>query len=239
MSRLSVNLNKVALIRNARGGNLPDLLQMALFCEKHGAEGITVHPRPDERHVTEIDVYLLAKNVTTEFNVEGYPDRRFLDMMKKARPAQATLVPDPPEALTSDHGWNTIKYKNMLTDVTAELKSYGIRVSVFTDPDAQMIEEAKSCGVDRIELYTGPYAAHYHADRVKAIKPYIEAARVAKQLDLGINAGHDLNLDNLAYLKQQIPAIDEVSIGQAIVSDALLIGFPEAIKKYKHLLINN
>jgi pyridoxine 5-phosphate synthase len=232
MTRLSVNINKIATLRNARGGNNPDVIKTALDCERFGAEGITVHPRPDERHIRYSDVIELKKVVTTEFNIEGYPDERYMKLVLETKPAQATLVPDGPDAITSNAGWDTIKHKTLLTDIVRELKSYGVRVSVFVDPVITMVEGAKAIGADRIELYTEPYAAHYHQNREAAIKPYIEAAKVAHQLGLGINAGHDLDLNNLKYLHNSIPHLDEVSIGHALICDALYFGLENTIQLY-------
>lgn len=232
MTRLSVNINKIATLRNARGGNNPDVIKTALDCERFGAEGITVHPRPDERHIRYSDVIELKKVVTTEFNIEGYPDERYLKLVRDTKPAQATLVPDGPDAITSNAGWDTIKNKTLLTNIVRELKSYGVRVSLFVDPVTAMVEGAKAIGADRIELYTEPYAAHYHQNREAAIKPYIEAAKVAHQLGLGINAGHDLDLNNLKYLHENILHLDEVSIGHALICDALYLGLENTIQLY-------
>ncbi|HNR74568.1 MAG: pyridoxine 5''-phosphate synthase [Bacteroidetes bacterium OLB12] len=238
MTRLSVNINKIATLRNARGGNNPDVIKTALDCERFGAEGITVHPRPDERHIRYSDVLELKKVVTTEFNIEGYPDERYLKLIRETKPAQATLVPDGPDAITSNAGWDTIKHKGLLTDLVREIKSYGVRVSVFVDPVITQVEGAKTIGADRIELYTEPYAAHYHQNREAAVKPYMEAANVAHQLGLGINAGHDLDLHNLNYLHQSIPHLDEVSIGHALICDALYFGLENTIQLYLRQLKN-
>ncbi|GIL21991.1 MAG: pyridoxine 5'-phosphate synthase [Bacteroidota bacterium] len=238
MTRLSVNINKIATLRNARGGNNPDVIKTALDCERFGAEGITVHPRPDERHIRYSDVLELKKVVTTEFNIEGYPDERYLKLIRETKPAQATLVPDGPDAITSNAGWDTIKHKSLLTDLVREIKSYGVRVSVFVGPVITQVEGAKTIGADRIELYTEPYAAHYHQNREAAIKPYMEAANVAHQLGLGINAGHDLDLHNLNYLHQSIPHLDEVSIGHALICDALYFGLENTIQLYLRQLKN-
>ena len=232
MTRLSVNINKVATLRNARGGNNPDVIKVARDCEKFGAQGITVHPRPDERHIKYNDVLALSKTVTTEFNIEGYPDRRFIDLVKLVKPAQATLVPDPPDAVTSNTGWDTIKHQVFLTEVIEEIRADGIRVSIFLNPDTALVASAALTGADRIELYTEPYASHYHSDRTKAIKPYMETAQAAKGEGLGINAGHDLDLSNLAFLIRQIPDIDEVSIGHALICDALYYGLENTIQMY-------
>ncbi|MEP4535109.1 MAG: pyridoxine 5'-phosphate synthase [Cyclobacteriaceae bacterium] len=236
MTKLSVNINKIATLRNARGGNNPNVVKTAVDCEKFGAEGITVHPRPDERHITYQDVLDLKEVVTTEFNIEGYPDARFMEIIERVQPEQATLVPDGPDVLTSCAGWDTVKNKAKLTDIIAELKSHGARVSVFVDPDINMIEGAKEVGADRIELYTEPYAAHYHQDKEKAVSNYVLAAQTASDLGLGLNAGHDLDLHNLAYLKAQIPNLDEVSIGHALICDALYYGLENVIQMYKRKL---
>lgn len=232
MTRLSVNINKIATLRNARGGNNPDVIKAAQDCERFGAEGITVHPRPDERHIRFADVIELKKIVTTEFNIEGYPDERYLQLIRETKPAQATLVPDGPDAITSNAGWDTIKNEKFLRDIIAQIKKEGVRVSVFVDPVVGMVEGAKKVGADRIELYTEPYAANFHRNKEEAIKPYIEAAAAAYKLGLGINAGHDLDLDNLRYLKTSIPHLDEVSIGHALISDALYLGLENTIQLY-------
>ncbi len=232
MTKLSVNINKIATLRNARGGNNPDVVKVALDCERFGSQGITVHPRPDERHIRYKDVTNLKKVISTEFNIEGYPDGRFMELVKLTRPAQATLVPDPPQAITSNAGWDTIANKTQLTEVVAQLKSWGVRVSIFVDPDSKMVEGAKAVGADRVELYTEPYASHYHKNREEAIKPYIIAAKKADELGLGLNAGHDLDLDNLQYLHQNLPNLDEVSIGHALICDALYYGLENTIQMY-------
>lgn len=232
MTRLSVNINKIATLRNARGGNNPDVIQTALDCERFGAEGITVHPRPDERHIRYADVIELKKVVTTEFNIEGYPDARYLTLIRETKPAQATLVPDGPDAITSNAGWDTVKHERFLQEIIVEIKSYGVRVSVFVDPTTSMVEGAKKTGADRIELYTEPYASHYHLNKEASIKPYIEAARVATAAGLGINAGHDLDLHNLKFLKTSLPHLDEVSIGHALICDALYLGLENTIQLY-------
>ncbi len=236
MTKLSVNVNKIATIRNARGGNNPNLLQVALDCERFGADGITVHPRPDERHIRHQDVIDLSKCITTELNVEGYPDRRFVELVKKIRPTQATLVPDPPDVLTSNAGWDTITHQDFLKEIIAEIHSFGVRVSIFIAPEVDMIEAATTTGTDRIELYTGGYASQYHQDRKKAIAPYVSAARRAQELGLGINAGHDLDLDNLRYIKEQIPFLNEVSIGHALICDALYYGLENTVQMYQRRL---
>lgn len=236
MTKLSVNINKIATIRNARGANNPNLVQVALDAERFGAQGITVHPRPDERHIRYQDVLDLSKVVTTEFNIEGYPDKRYLEMVKLVKPAQATLVPDPPEAITSNTGWDTIAHQSMLQDIVAELKESGCRVSIFINPEIKYFEPAKETGADRVELYTEPYASQYPSDREKAVKPYVEVANLAKELGLGLNAGHDLDLENLAFLKHSIPFLDEVSIGHALVCDALYYGLENTIQMYRRRL---
>jgi pyridoxine 5-phosphate synthase len=232
MTRLSVNINKVALLRNSRGSNLPDLLQVAKDCEAFGAQGITVHPRPDQRHVRYDDIAPLKAVVTTEFNMEGNPIREFMDLVLANRPHQCTLVPDAPDQLTSDAGWDTVNQGDYLREITRELQHHGIRVSVFLDPVVEMVEGAKKAGVDRIEFYTGPYAHQFHKDRVAAVKAYTEAAHVANALALGINAGHDLNLDNLRYFREHCPQLLEVSIGHALIADALYYGLSNTIKMY-------
>ena len=236
MTKLSVNINKIATIRNARGGNTPNVEKVAIDCERFGAAGITVHPRPDERHITGKDVADLAKLVTTEFNIEGYPDGRFMELIKTYRPAQATLVPDPPHVLTSNAGWDTEAHLEQLTSIIAQLKSYGVRTSIFVDTNLKNIEYAAKTGVDRIELYTGPYAETFYTDKEKAIAPFVIAANLAHELGMGINAGHDLNQDNLRYFKENIPHLAEVSIGHALISDALYLGLENTIQRYTHLL---
>jgi len=232
MTRLSVNVNKIATLRNARGGNNPDLVKVALDCEKFGAQGITVHPRPDERHIRYQDVFDLKKVVTTEFNIEGNPDKRYMDIIEKARPAQATLVPDAPDVLTSNAGWDTLKNQDFLVETIKQIKSWGIRTSIFIDPDIAMIEGAARVGTDRIELYTENYASTYFKNREQALAPYSKAAGIAKDLGLGINAGHDLDLNNLRFLREKIPFLDEVSIGHALICDALYYGLDNTIKLY-------
>ncbi|OOG69366.1 pyridoxine 5'-phosphate synthase [Algoriphagus sp. A40] len=236
MTKLSVNINKIATLRNARGANNPDVVKVALDCERFGSQGITVHPRPDERHIRYQDVLNLAKVVTTEFNIEGYPDQRFMQLIRAVKPAQATLVPDPPDAITSNSGWDTITHQSMLRDIVAELHEIGTRVSIFIDPVAKFFEPAKLTGTDRVELYTEPYAAHYHQNRKKAVAPYVEVAKIAKELGLGLNAGHDLDLHNLAFLAQSIPHLEEVSIGHALVCDALYFGLENTIQMYRRQL---
>lgn len=236
MTKLSVNINKVATIRNSRGGNIPDLVQVAIDCQKFGANGITIHPRPDERHITYADVFDLQTKITTEFNIEGNPNQKFVTLIERIRPNQVTLVPDADNALTSDAGWNTVMHKDFLTDVVAEFKAIGVRTSIFVDPSIEMIGMVADIGADRIELYTGPYAEKYSKNREEAVAPYVAAAEFAKKLGLGINAGHDLNLDNLNYLYKNIPWLKEVSIGHSLISDALYYGLENTIKAYKKCL---
>lgn len=232
MTKLSVNINKIATIRNARGGNNPDVVKTALAIETFGAQGITVHPRPDERHIRYADVYELKPLLSTEFNIEGYPEKKFIELVKKTKPAQVTLVPDAPDAITSNAGWDTVKHFELLKEITQEFKNEGIRVSIFVDPVAEMVEGAAKIGADRVELYTEPYASNFHKNKKEAIAPYISAALVAKSLGLGINAGHDLDLKNLKYLVQEIPTIDEVSIGHALICDALIFGLHNTVQMY-------
>lgn len=232
MTKLSVNINKIATLRNARGGNRPDVIQAALDCERFGAQGITVHPRPDERHIRYQDVLDLKKVVTTEFNIEGNPTAEFLELVKKVRPEQVTLVPDAPDAITSNAGWDTIRHQAYLREVIADLQAAGCRVSIFVDPQVAMVEGAAQTGTDRIELYTEAYASHYASDPAAAIAPYAQAAQRAVALGLGINAGHDLDLDNLRYLQQHIPGLLEVSIGHALICDALYYGLENTIQLY-------
>ncbi|RUA35139.1 MAG: pyridoxine 5'-phosphate synthase [Bacteroidetes bacterium] len=232
MTSLSVNINKIATLRNARGGDNPNVVKVAKDCERFGAQGITIHPRPDERHITTKDVYDLAPIVTTEFNIEGYPDERFLELVAKNKPAQATLVPDPPGVLTSNAGWDTVKHHDFLKDVISELKNMGVRSSIFIGTDLKLIEAAAKIGTDRIELYTEPYAANYAKDREKAVEAFVLAAKKAQEVELGINAGHDLSLENLKYLKEKIPFLDEVSIGHALICDALYFGLENTIQLY-------
>ena len=236
-AKLSVNINKIATLRNARGGNYPSVVEAAKNCEKFGVDGITIHPRPDERHITKKDVYDLAPIVTTEFNIEGYPNERFMKMIEEVRPTQATLVPDGANVLTSNAGWDTIANKSMLTEILAQLKSWGVRTSLFIETDSKLIEQAAVIGADRIEFYTGPYADNYATNKEGAIKDYISSAHVALDAGLGINAGHDLSLENLAYFAQNIPNLAEVSIGHALISDALYLGLENTINMYKKLLV--
>lgn len=236
MTKLSVNINKIATLRNARGHNRPDLLQAARDCERFGAQGITVHPRPDERHVRYQDVRDLKAVVTTELNVEGNPTPDFVDLVREVRPEQVTLVPDAPDAITSNAGWNTVQHQEYLRDIVAELKALGCRVSIFLDPDLDMVRAAATTGTDRIEFYTEDYARRYHADREEALRPYREAAELALQLGLGLNAGHDLDLDNLAYLHRNLPGLAEVSIGHALICDALYLGLENTVQLYRRQL---
>jgi len=233
MTKLSVNINKIATIRNARGGNIPDVIQVALDCERFGAEGITVHPRPDERHIRYQDVRELKPLLKTEFNIEGYPTDSFIALVKSVKPAQVTLVPDPPDVLTSNAGWDTIKNHDFLQEIIAEFKNAGIRTSIFIDTDCRNIEAAAKTGTDRVELYTEPYALQYPINREQAVAPFIAAAECAHKVGLDLNAGHDLSLENLAYFAKQVPWLKEVSIGHALISDALYFGLEETIKKYK------
>ena len=232
MTKLSVNINKIAVIRNSRGGNMPDVIAAAQNIERFGSEGITVHPRPDERHIRYADVRELKEVVTTELNVEGNPIPSFVDLVCEVRPAQVTLVPDAADAITSNAGWDTIKNRAFLTEMCERFHREGIRVSIFVDPDPEMVSGAKECGADRVELYTEAYAAGYHTDRDKAIAPYVAAAERARELGLGLNAGHDLNLDNLRYFLTRIPWVDEVSIGHALISDALYFGLENTVALY-------
>ncbi|MCH7413465.1 pyridoxine 5'-phosphate synthase [Belliella sp. R4-6] len=236
MTKLSVNINKIATLRNARGANNPNVVQVALDAERFGAQGITVHPRPDERHIRYQDVLDLSEVVTTEFNIEGYPDKRFMELIKLVKPAQATLVPDPPNAITSNSGWDTITHLEYLKDIVAELHASGTRVSIFINPESKFFEPAKKTGTDRVELYTEPFAVNFSKDKHAAVKPYIEVSKLAHQLGLGLNAGHDLDLHNLKFLKESIPFLDEVSIGHALVCDALYYGLENTIQMYRRQL---
>ena len=239
MTRLSVNINKVATLRNARGGDLPNVERFAMTCEQCGAEGITVHPRPDERHIRRSDVYDLKKIITTEFNIEGNPEPAFIDLVLDVVPAQVTLVPDRHEQLTSNHGWDTKTHLAKLTAIVRRFKNAGIRVSIFVDPDPEMVEYAARAGADRVELYTGPYAEKFAENPQEALNMYRSAAEKARNLQLGLNAGHDLNLKNLHAFVQAFPWVDEVSIGQALIADALYLGINETIKQYKYALSNS
>ena len=236
MVNLSVNINKIATLRNARGSDLPNLVQFAKDCETFGANGITIHPRPDERHITKKDVYDLAPIVQTEFNIEGYPDDRFMSLIREVRPKQATLVPDAPGVLTSDNGWDIAKNEDLLTTTIEELKSLGVRSSIFVNADKESMHLARMINTDAIEFYTGPYAQNFDKDRELAVEKYVYAAEIANTLGLRINAGHDLNLENLAFFKNHVKYLSEVSIGHAIVSDALYIGIEKAIHAYKECL---
>lgn len=236
MTKLSVNINKVATLRNARGGNNPNVLQVALDCEAFGAEGITVHPRPDERHIRRSDVFELRPMLKTEFNIEGNPTPEFIDLVLKVKPHQVTLVPDSPDQLTSNAGWDTKTHQAFLSEVLDTFKKAGIRTSVFVDAQTEMIEYAAKAGADRVELYTEPYAGNYAIDREKALAPFLEAAKVVRSLGMGLNAGHDLSLQNLRYLHENIPWIDEVSIGHALICDALYLGLKTTIEEYKNCL---
>ncbi len=232
MTKLSVNINKIATIRNARGGNMPDVLKAAIDCELFGAQGITVHPRPDERHIRYSDVYEIYPLIKTEFNIEGNPIPQFIDLVLEVKPAQVTLVPDAHDTITSNAGWDTKKNKSFLKEIVSEFKSHGIRTSIFVDPDTEMVHHAAETGTDRIELYTEAYALQYQNDRIKAILPYVEASKIATMNGLGINAGHDLDLNNLWYLVRTIPQVMEVSIGHALVSEALYMGLEKTIQLY-------
>lgn len=236
MTNLSVNINKIATLRNARGGDNPNVLRVALDCERFGAQGITVHPRPDERHIRRQDVFDLRPALTTELNIEGYPSPEFIELVQQVVPAQVTLVPDSPEQLTSNHGWDTKKHLEFLSKVVADFQEKGIRVSIFVDADPEMVDYAAKAGADRVELYTEPYAAQYPIDREAAIAPFVRAGERAKQLGLGLNMGHDLSLENLAYMHQRMPYVDECSIGHALVCDALYLGLEETIRRYRACL---
>lgn len=232
MTQLSVNINKIATLRNARGGSRPNVIEVAQDCERFGAQGITVHPRPDERHITNQDVYDLKEVVTTEFNIEGYPDDRFMKIIEDIRPAQATLVPDPPDVLTSNAGWDTLKHERQLSEIITQLKSWGVRTSIFVEPDKKIMDGALKCGTDRVELYTEMYAVGFGNNKENAIQPYKESAEYAHQIGLRLNAGHDLDLSNLNYLTSTIPYLDEVSIGHALICDALIYGLENTIQMY-------
>jgi pyridoxine 5-phosphate synthase len=235
-TKLSVNINKLATIRNARGGNNPDIIKFAEKIESYGAEGITIHPRPDQRHIRFEDVYALKNTVKTEYNIEGYPSEDFIKMVLDVKPHQVTLVPDPPDVLTSNAGWDTIKHLDFLTQTIAKFKSVGIRCSIFLNPDPSLIESASKTGTDRIELYTESYAVNFNSDKETAIKPYIETAKKALEFNLGINAGHDLDLFNLKYFSENVPGLLEVSIGHALVCDALEYGMSNTVKMYLNQL---
>lgn len=236
MTKLSVNINKVATLRNARGGNNPDVEKVALDCERFGAEGITVHPRPDERHIRYADVLALRPILHTEFNIEGYPSKEFIDLVLRVKPHQVTLVPDAPDQITSNAGWNTKEHFPFLSDLMETFGKAGVRTSIFVDADPEMVEYAAKAGADRVELYTEPYASGYASNREKAIAPFVEAARVTRRLGMGLNAGHDLSLENLSYFHENIPWVDEVSIGHALICDALYLGLRKTIEEYKKCL---
>ena len=236
MTKLSVNINKIATLRNARGGSIPNVVKTARDCQKFGADGITVHPRPDERHITKKDVFDIKSIITTEYNIEGYPSEDFIKMVLEVSPEQVTLVPDRPDVLTSCAGWDTVKFQDFLSQVIGIFKDQGIRTSIFVDPKMEMIEGAKLCGSDRIELYTEAYSKNSSTDKEKAIAPYVEAAKKATALGLGINAGHDLSLENLEFFAKEIPNLAEVSIGHALISDAIYLGLENTIQMYKRLL---
>ncbi|WP_421918212.1 pyridoxine 5'-phosphate synthase [Marinifilum sp.] len=236
MTRLSVNINKIATLRNARGGNTPNVCEAAVNCERFGAEGITVHPRPDERHIRYQDVRDLKPLVTTEFNIEGYPSQDFMELVLEVKPEQVTLVPDPPEAITSNAGWDTVKNKDLLIDIISRFKAAGIRTSIFVDTNLANIEGAVATGTNRIELYTEPYATEYSKNKEEAVHPFVTAAKRAHELGLEINAGHDLSLENLQYFYQEIPNLAEVSIGHALISDALYFGLENTVQMYKKCL---
>jgi len=236
MTKLSVNINKVATLRNARGGNLPNVLQVALDIERFGADGITVHPRPDERHIRRADVYDLKPALHTEFNIEGFPDQRFMDMVLEVLPSQATLVPDAPSVLTSSQGWPVAENMDFLKTVVARLKEAGIRVSIFVDATEERVRQAAEAGADRVELYTGPFAQMFSTTPEQAVAPYTRAAQVAHKMGLGLNAGHDLNLHNLKFFKNHVSHLDEVSIGHALISDALYLGLEKTVKAYQDCL---
>lgn len=237
MTKLSVNINKIATLRNARGGNVPNVLTAAINCQLFGAEGITVHPRPDERHIRYNDVLEIRPIITTEFNIEGYPSREFITLVLSVRPDQVTLVPDPHDAITSNAGWDTLRNRIFLTGIVSEFKKEGIRTSLFVDTNPVNIENAALTGTDRVELYTEPYATDFSNNAAEAVEPFIKAAEIARSAGLGLNAGHDLNLDNLRYFYQNIPWIEEVSIGHALISDALYLGLENSIQMYKRQLV--
>ena len=236
MTKLSVNINKIATLRNARGGNNPDVLKVALDCERFGADGITVHPRPDERHIRRSDVYALRPAISTEFNIEGYPSQEFIDLVLKVKPHQVTLVPDAPDQLTSNAGWDTKTHFSFLSDLMETFSNAGIRTSIFVGTDKELIEYAAKTGADRVELYTEPYATLYPENPEAAIAPFVEAAKLVRSLGMGLNAGHDLSLENLKYMHDNIPWLDEVSIGHALICDALYLGLEKTIEEYKKCL---
>tara|TARA_B100001057_G_scaffold389759_1_gene397579 strand:- start:1318 stop:2028 length:711 start_codon:yes stop_codon:yes gene_type:complete len=236
MTNLSVNINKIATLRNARGGDIPNVVQAAIDCQRFGADGITIHPRPDQRHITKKDAYDIKHTIKTEYNIEGYPSDNFIKMVLDIKPDQVTLVPDAIDVITSNNGWDTVKNKSFLSEVISELKSKKIRTSVFVNPEDKIIEAAKACGADRIELYTESFAVLFLKDKIKAIKPYKKAASIAEQCGLEVNAGHDLNLENLEFFSNEISNLCEVSIGHALISDALYLGLENTIQMYKRLL---
>ena len=236
MTNLSVNINKIATLRNARGGNMPNVVQAAIDCQRFGADGITIHPRPDERHITNRDVYEIKEVINTEFNIEGYPSEKFVKMVLDVKPEQVTLVPDAIDVITSNNGWNTIENQTFLTEIIGEFKNNNIRTSIFVNPQGEMVEGAKKCGSDRVELYTESYANMFEIDRSQAIKSYINAAEIANKCNLEINAGHDLNLQNLSFFVKTIAYVSEVSIGHALISDAIYLGLENTIQMYKRLL---
>lgn len=236
MTNLSVNINKIATLRNARGGNMPNVVQAAIDCQRFGADGITIHPRPDERHITNRDVYEIKEVINTEFNIEGYPSEKFVKMVLDVKPEQVTLVPDAIDVITSNNGWNTIENQTFLTEIIGEFKNNNIRTSIFVNPQWEMVEGAKNCGSDRVELYTESYANMFETDRSQAIKSYIKAAEIANKCNLEINAGHDLNLQNLSFFVKTIANVSEVSIGHALISDAIYLGLENTIQMYKRLL---
>jgi len=236
MTNLSVNINKIATLRNARGGNIPNVVQAAIDCQRFGADGITIHPRPDERHITNRDVYEIKEVINTEFNIEGYPSEKFVKMVLDVKPEQVTLVPDAIDVITSNNGWNTIENQTFLTEIIGEFKNNNIRTSIFVNPQGEMVEGAKKCGSDRVELYTESYANIFETDRSQAIKSYINAAEIANKCNLEINAGHDLNLQNLSFFVKTIANVSEVSIGHALISDAIYLGLENTIQMYKRLL---
>ena len=236
MTNLSVNINKIATLRNARGGNMPNVVQAAIDCQRFGADGITIHPRPDERHITNRDVYEIKEVINTEFNIEGYPSEKFVKMVLEVKPEQVTLVPDAIDVITSNNGWNTIENQTFLTEIIGEFKKNNIRTSIFVNPKGDMVEGAKKCGSDRVELYTESYANIFEIDRSQAIKSYINAAEIANKCSIEINAGHDLNLQNLSFFVKTIANVSEVSIGHALISDAIYLGLENTIQMYKRLL---
>ena len=236
MTKLSVNINKIATIRNARGQNTPNIVDAVMNCQKFGADGITVHPRPDERHITKRDVFEIKPKIITEYNIEGYPSDDFIDMVLNVNPNQVTLVPDAPDVITSSSGWDTIKFQSYLKNIISKFKNSGIRTSIFVDPILDIIQATKECGADRIELYTEDYANNYNLNKDKAIEPYVIAAKKANEMGIGINAGHDLNLNNLNFFANNIPNLLEVSIGHALISDAIYLGLENTIQMYKRLL---